>query len=36
MRVLTVPSAGHNVMLDNPEEFARVTAASLAGGAGSC
>ncbi|MGS2618775.1 alpha/beta fold hydrolase [Micromonospora sp. LZ34] len=29
VRVLTVPNAGHNVMLDNPDAFALVTAASL-------
>ncbi|MGK5444645.1 alpha/beta fold hydrolase [Micromonospora sp. URMC 105] len=29
--VLTVPNAGHNVMLDNPQEFARLAAASLTG-----
>jgi pimeloyl-ACP methyl ester carboxylesterase len=27
--VVTVPGAGHNVMLDAPAEFARVTAAAL-------
>jgi pimeloyl-ACP methyl ester carboxylesterase len=31
VRVLTVRAAGHNVMLDNPEEFARATAAGLTG-----
>lgn len=29
VRVLTVPDAGHDVMLDNPQEFARLTAAGL-------
>ncbi|MGN9809406.1 alpha/beta fold hydrolase [Micromonospora sp. BQ11] len=29
VRVVTVPAAGHDVMLDNPEEFARLTAAGL-------
>lgn len=36
VRVLTVPNAGHNVMLDNPDAFARVTAASLTFRAGTC
>ncbi|TDB78089.1 alpha/beta fold hydrolase [Micromonospora sp. KC723] len=31
VRVVTVPNAGHDVLLDNPEEFARVAAAGLAG-----
>ncbi|MEH0981400.1 alpha/beta fold hydrolase [Micromonospora sp. CPCC 205556] len=31
VRVVTVRAAGHNVMLDNPEEFARVTATGLTG-----
>jgi pimeloyl-ACP methyl ester carboxylesterase len=29
VRVVTVPDAGHNVMLDAPEQFARVAAAAL-------
>ena len=29
VRVVTVPAAGHNVMLDAPEQFARVTATAL-------
>jgi pimeloyl-ACP methyl ester carboxylesterase len=29
VQVVIVPHAGHNVMLDNPEEFARVTGAAL-------
>ncbi|MEH1058496.1 alpha/beta fold hydrolase [Micromonospora sp. CPCC 206171] len=36
VRALTVPNAGHNVMLDNPEAFARVTAASVTGRARPC
>lgn len=27
--VVAVPDCGHNIMLDNPEAFARVTAAAL-------
>ncbi|SCL39015.1 Pimeloyl-ACP methyl ester carboxylesterase [Micromonospora rhizosphaerae] len=30
VRVVTIPGAGHNVMLDAPVEFARATAAALA------
>lgn len=28
--VVSVPDCGHNIMLDNPEGFARATAAALA------
>ncbi|MFC4019050.1 alpha/beta fold hydrolase [Micromonospora sp. GCM10011542] len=31
VRVVIVPDASHNVMLDSPEEFARVTATALSG-----
>ncbi|MET8121770.1 alpha/beta hydrolase [Micromonospora sp. NPDC005189] len=30
VRMVTVPNAGHNIMLDAPEQFAQVTAAALA------
>ncbi|GAA3254706.1 hypothetical protein ACFO1B_56905 [Dactylosporangium siamense] len=29
VRVIAVPDAGHNIMLDNPEAFAAATAAAL-------
>ncbi len=29
--VVSVPDSGHNIMLDQPEAFARLTAAALAG-----
>jgi pimeloyl-ACP methyl ester carboxylesterase len=28
--VVPIPDCGHNIMLDNPEDFARATAAALA------
>lgn len=29
MSVVPIPDCGHNIMLDNPEGFARATAAAL-------
>lgn len=29
VRVVAIPDCGHNIMLDNPEAFARATAATL-------